>query len=150
MAWFDVYAANSCRIAASPGESHDAACAKGDRVIGVIKPISASSNIGQPQAPLRAAPPDPRHLRHELTNQLTVINLCCGRIRAHLPQAEHTDNAAEFDQIEKAVEECVRILRQVEALDQPCVSVRNAHQKCPDVPSTTNGKIYPLFDSSEP
>ena len=55
----------------------------------------------------------------QTADQLTVINLCCGKIRAHLDLTADAANAAEFDQIEKTVEECARMLQQIEQHDQP-------------------------------
>lgn len=99
----------------------------------------------------RSTPPGIRQLGHELANQLTVINLCCAKIRAHLPFAMDAANAAEFNQIEKTVEECVRLLQQVEQVDQTSVpSLRITQRKHSESTSPNVGKVYPLCDSVEP
>ena len=116
-------------------------------MIKIPKPISTTPPITR----RKTAPAHIRHLGHELANQLTVINLCCGKIRAHLPFAVEAANAAEFNQIEKTVEECVRLLQQVEQLHQTRVaSLPVTRRKHSELTSPSVGNVYPLFDTLQP
>jgi len=93
---------------------------------------------------------DIRHFGHELANQLTIINLCCGKIRSSLPKAIDASVAAEFDRIEKTVEECVQTLELIAQQNWPCdVPPRITPAKPTDAAVAATDNVYPLFEALE-
>jgi hypothetical protein len=87
-----------------------------------------------------------RNFSHELVNQLTVINLSCGKIRNSMPVPADESIAREFERIALTVEECVKTLEEI-AQHENARLVQRRHLR--SMPAASTGNVFPLFDLLE-
>jgi hypothetical protein len=87
-----------------------------------------------------------RSFSHELVNQLTVINLSCGKIRKSMPTLADESIAREFERIALTVEECVKTLEKI-AQHENARNVPRRHLR--SMPDVSAGNVFPLFELLE-
>jgi len=93
--------------------------------------------------------PEFQPLLHELMNQLTIVNLCCFKIRTIATRAGYILISTEVDRMEKVITGMGKLL---EPYSNALGRVKDASQNPPqlDADTTQSKNTYPLLKSCRP
>ena len=92
------------------------------------------------------------HPFHEILNELTVINLCCGKFRVVAEQSHHPSLLVDIEGMERAVIEMTSLLEKVsESIESTSAVGASAvpQRSEPSAAQAQTGNVYPLFKPTE-
>ena len=88
------------------------------------------------------------HPFHEILNELTVINLCCGEFRVVAEQSRHTSLLVDIERMEHAVIEMTSLLEKIsESIKFTSAARASAvpERREPSTAQAQTSNVYPLF-----
>ena len=92
------------------------------------------------------------HPFHEILNELTVINLCCGKFRVVAEQSRQSSLLVDIERMEHAVIEMTSLLEKAfESIKSDSVARASEvpHRREPSAAQAQTSNVYPLFKLTE-